>query len=78
MTMPITLGAVAETLPGHPGFAFGLTTLALLLGEIPFFLGAAVGNPIFVLLMILLSVAGLYNGLRLLAVGPSFPEAVRA
>ena len=78
MTMPITLAAVAETLPGHPGFAFGLTTLALLLGEIPFFLGAAIGNSIFVVLMILLSVAGLYNGLRLLAVGPSFPKAVRA
>jgi hypothetical protein len=78
MTMPITLAAVADTLPGHPGFAFGLTTLALLLGEIPFFLGAAIGNPLFVLLMILLSFVGLYNGLRRLAVSPSFPEAVRA
>ena len=30
MTMPITLAAVAETLPARPGFAFGLTTLACL------------------------------------------------
>jgi MFS transporter, FSR family, fosmidomycin resistance protein len=78
MTMPITLAAVAETLPGRPGFAFGLTTLALLVGEIPFFLGGAIGSPIFVLLLVLLSLAGLYNGLRLLAVGPSFPQAARA
>ena len=40
ITMPITLIAVAETLPGRPAFAFGLTTLAILLGAIPFFLGA--------------------------------------
>jgi MFS transporter, FSR family, fosmidomycin resistance protein len=78
MTMPITLAAVAETLPGRPGFAFGLTTLALLVGEIPFFLGGAIGSPVFVLLLVLLSLAGLYNGLRLLAVSPSFPQTARA
>ncbi|MBQ8563373.1 MAG: hypothetical protein IJ443_05755, partial [Firmicutes bacterium] len=32
MTMPVTLCALADLMPKNPGFAFGLTTLALLLG----------------------------------------------
>ena len=32
MTMPVTLCAMADLMPKHPGFAFGLTTLALLVG----------------------------------------------
>jgi MFS transporter, FSR family, fosmidomycin resistance protein len=78
MTMPITLVAVAETLPGRPGFAFGLTTLALLLGVTPFLLGAAISGPITVCLVVLLSLAGLYRGLQLLAVSPSFRKAIGA
>jgi FSR family fosmidomycin resistance protein-like MFS transporter len=35
ITMPITLCAVASKFPYHPGFAFGLTTLALLCGTVP-------------------------------------------
>ena len=35
MTMPITLVAVAHALPGHEGFAFGLTCLALFVGSAP-------------------------------------------
>ena len=35
MTMPVTLLAVFRALPDEPGFAFGLTTLALLAGTIP-------------------------------------------
>ena len=38
MTMPITLYAVALRMPGKPGFAFGLTTLALLAGTVPLYL----------------------------------------
>lgn len=37
-TMPVTLCAVADRLPGAPGLAFGLTTLALLCGTLPLFL----------------------------------------
>lgn len=37
MTMPITLGIVAEKLSKNPGIAFGLTTAALLLGAVPSF-----------------------------------------
>ncbi|MDF2531845.1 MAG: putative efflux protein [Clostridia bacterium] len=32
LTMPVTLTAVANLLPGYPGFAFGMTTLALVTG----------------------------------------------
>ena len=34
IAMPITLCTVARRLPGHEGFAFGLNTLALLIGYI--------------------------------------------
>ncbi len=37
MTMPITLCTVASRFPMNPGLAFGLTTLALLSGNIPAF-----------------------------------------
>lgn len=37
MTMPVTLTAVALAHPGRPGFAFGMTCLALILGALPTF-----------------------------------------
>jgi FSR family fosmidomycin resistance protein-like MFS transporter len=39
-TMPITLVAISNTLPGRPGFSFGLTTLALIIGALPTYAGA--------------------------------------
>jgi len=39
MTMPITLHAAAEKLPGAKGFSFGLLTFALFLGFLPSALG---------------------------------------
>ncbi len=44
MTMPITLGILAEKFPKNPGIAFGLTTVALLLGAAPSFFVALGGN----------------------------------
>lgn len=38
MPMPVTLCAAADLFPNRPGFAFGLTTLALLLGTLPTYL----------------------------------------
>lgn len=35
LTMPVTLVAVAYAMPGHEGFAFGLTCLALFVGAAP-------------------------------------------
>jgi hypothetical protein len=43
-TMPITLVAISNTLPGRPGFSFGLTTLALIIGVIPTYAGAGAGS----------------------------------
>ena len=37
LTMPVTLVAVANMFPGRAGFAFGLTTVALLIGSFPTF-----------------------------------------
>ena len=37
LTMPVTLTVIANMLPGRSGFAFGLTTLALIIGVFPTF-----------------------------------------
>lgn len=39
MTMPVTLWAAAQAMPGAKGFTFGLLTFALFLGFLPSFLG---------------------------------------
>ncbi|MCI8442765.1 MAG: MFS transporter [Provencibacterium sp.] len=60
MTMPITLWALAQLLPGAKGFAFGILTFALFLGFLPGYLhigpalspaGAAAGAAVFLLLL---------------------------
>lgn len=54
MTMPVTLCCVAAQLPLNPGLSFGLTTLALLLGDIPIFfiLMPASTRPLILFLLI--------------------------
>jgi FSR family fosmidomycin resistance protein-like MFS transporter len=66
-TMPITLAAISEALPGRPAFAFGLTCLAILFGMFPTVLKQSPNHPLFVLPAILLAAAVLYRGLRLLS-----------
>ena len=46
MTMPMTLWAAAQLLPGAKGFGFGLLTFALFVGYLPVYLGwpAVFGN----------------------------------
>jgi hypothetical protein len=66
-TMPITLGALYVLFPKHPGMAFGLPCLALLLGALP---GLTGHNSVFqslavVLSMILFSAVLLWFGLAL-------------
>jgi MFS transporter, FSR family, fosmidomycin resistance protein len=39
ITMPVTLVAVADVLPEHPGFAFGTASLAIVLGAFPVLVG---------------------------------------
>jgi MFS transporter, FSR family, fosmidomycin resistance protein len=66
MTMPITLLAVAEAMPGRPGFAFGLTCLSLLFGVLPSMLGVSIQQPVVIFAIVLASAFMLYRGLRLL------------
>jgi MFS transporter, FSR family, fosmidomycin resistance protein len=76
MTMPVTLVAAAEALPGRPAFAFGLTTLAILLGSLPFYFGASISGPILVSLILMISIAVLGHGLKLLAVARSLRKTL--
>jgi MFS transporter, FSR family, fosmidomycin resistance protein len=66
MTMPITLAAVANLLPGRPGFAFGLTCLALLLGALPVFypFKQFLANNWFLFGALVVAVLALYYGLK--------------
>lgn len=69
LSMPITLIGIAEMLPGKSGFAFGLTTLALIIGASPTFtqLYAVTSDQMFIFAAILISIAALYGGLQLYA-----------
>ncbi|MFH1182332.1 MAG: hypothetical protein V1702_05210 [Candidatus Woesearchaeota archaeon] len=67
LTMPITLTAIANMLPGRAGFAFGLTTLALVIGAFPAFtpVKPLLNSQIFILSAIVISIIALYTGLKL-------------
>lgn len=67
LTMPVTLTAISNVFPGRPGFSFGLTCLALIIGAIPTFIGL---NNLFVkswpfLVVIWISTGTLFYGLKL-------------
>lgn len=65
MSMPITLRAAADALPGMPGFSFGLLTFALFLGFLPTWLGfSAPAGGWFLALGAALSLLLLLPGLR--------------
>lgn len=66
ITMPVTLVAISNILPGRPGFAFGLTCLALILGSLPVFgsLKQLLGGQLFIFSIILVSSLALYYGLQ--------------
>lgn len=55
ITMPISLCALASLLPSHYGFAFGLSTLALVLGTIPSFYFVEYGNISVYIIVLLVS-----------------------
>jgi len=65
MTMPVTLLAVYRALPDEPGLAFGLTTLALLVGAVPVFVLPTqwLTGPLWLLGLIGASVVALLVGL---------------
>ena len=66
LTMPVTLVAISNVMPGKPGFSFGLTTLAIVAGALPTFFPTktllAVNPVIYTLIMI--SAVFLYLGLK--------------
>lgn len=59
MTMPVTLCAMADLMPKHPGFAFGLTTLALLVGTAVTFFWAVTAHLAKLLLAALILLSAL-------------------
>jgi MFS transporter, FSR family, fosmidomycin resistance protein len=65
MTMPVTLIALANILPNRHGLAFGLTTLAIIIGALPAFAGFSFVNKPIILAIAFLSALVLYSALRL-------------
>lgn len=65
-TMPITLVALSNSLPGRYGFSFGLTTLFLLIGALIVFLPIKklINSNIIIFLLILISAGILYIALK--------------
>lgn len=55
LTMPITVTALANMMPKYKGFAFGLTTFALLIGFLPVFTGFKVAQSLFFFEIIIVS-----------------------
>ena len=57
MTMPITLFALSQAMPGCKGFSFGLLTFALFLGFLPVYLGSGtIGSEAMILIALLSAV----------------------
>lgn len=67
LSMPVTLVCLAGMLPGRAGFAFGLTTLALIFGALPTFtpLRTFTGQQVTIFISVIFSISALYIGLRL-------------
>jgi FSR family fosmidomycin resistance protein-like MFS transporter len=77
LTMPVTLVAISNVLPGRPGFSFGLTTFAILAGALPTFVHYkelfAISPVIFT--SILLSAITLYLGLKIIQSSTIFSKS---
>jgi FSR family fosmidomycin resistance protein-like MFS transporter len=59
MTMPVTLISITNTLRGREGFAFGLTTLVLIIGALPYYAGVSLANERIICTIILMSALAL-------------------
>lgn len=68
LTMPVTLVAISNMLPGRPGISFGLTTMAILAGALPTFMPIKALFAVNHVMMafILLSAVTLYAGLKII------------
>ena len=67
-TMPVTLSAIANMQKNREGFAFGLTTLALIIGAMPNFSGVYLtsNNSLSIFVFVALSAIFIYFGLKLI------------
>ena len=67
LTMPVTLVAISNLLPGRPGFSFGLTTCALVAGSLPTFFSYKLflSKDQVILILILISTIILFTALKL-------------
>jgi FSR family fosmidomycin resistance protein-like MFS transporter len=63
MTMPITLIILSNSLQTRKGFAFGLTTLALIIWALPYYADFGISNNFVIFWIILLSVFAIALGL---------------
>ena len=65
-TMPVTLTALSNMLPKREGFAFGLTTLALIIGALPTFYISkfGLGNELIIFLTVIASAFLIFFGLK--------------
>jgi MFS transporter, FSR family, fosmidomycin resistance protein len=62
-TMPITLVVISNMFSGRPGFSFGLTVLALIIGALPYYAEIKISNSMFYFITILSSTLAIYLGL---------------
>ena len=60
MSMSVTLCSIASVMPLNPGFAFGITTLALLCGNVPTFFIPVIPTPLVFAILTIISAAFLY------------------
>lgn len=65
-TMPVTLSAIVNIMKGREGFAFGLTTLALIIGAFPVFYNVILNfnNANIIFIIIIASALLIYFGLK--------------
>jgi FSR family fosmidomycin resistance protein-like MFS transporter len=63
MTMPITLVVISNIFWNRQGFAFGLTTLALIIGALPYYARMEITNNFTIFVIILSSVFAISLGL---------------
>jgi MFS transporter, FSR family, fosmidomycin resistance protein len=67
LTMPVCLVAISNLLPGKPGFSFGLTAFAMVVGALPTFFKTKTvisASPV-ILILVILSTITLFSGLKL-------------
>jgi FSR family fosmidomycin resistance protein-like MFS transporter len=67
LSMPVTLVAISNSLPGRPGFSFGLTTLAMILGALPTFFKTRIffSETVIIITLVVVSAITLFFGLKL-------------